>query len=94
MNTKADVKVYCLHHLKEEKPILVLEMTASGPLYGYLEHVWISPLQILLVLLDLALLCLGAGSPVSQNGLDLTIVPVMPLPSDAPASTSEVGGIR
>lgn len=59
MNTKADVKVYCLHHLKEEKPSLVLEMTASEPLCGYLEHVWISPLQILLVLLDLALLLLG-----------------------------------
>lgn len=61
-------KVYCLHHLKEEKPNQGLEMTASEPLYGCLEQVWISPLQILLVLLGLVWLCLGAGSPVSQNG--------------------------
>lgn len=62
MKTKAAVKLCCLHHLKEEKPNQRgLEMTASEPLHGCLEQVWISPLQILLVLLGLAWLCFAWG---------------------------------
>lgn len=57
MKTKVDVKLCCLHHLKEEKPNQRgLEMTASEPLHGCREQVWISPLQIFLVLLCFALL--------------------------------------